>query len=204
VINLFPWEHNEVAPMLAAALSTDVPIVALHLTRPNVAVPDRKQLGMASHLDAAKGCYVIRPYDAKRPKQGTILVQGTSTTDSVVQLLPRFAEAGAPNVKILAATSWELFQRQPREYQDAVLPRADWLDSTVVTNGARRLMHDWLSSKVAEAYALSSDWDNRWRTGGSVEEVRQEAHIDPDSIWEGIARFAGDREKRLSRLGYPG
>ncbi|MBL8858159.1 MAG: transketolase [Planctomycetes bacterium] len=204
VINLHPWEHNEVAPMLAAALATDIPIIALHLTRPNVAVPDRAKIGCAPHTDAARGCYVIRDYDSRKPKQGTILVQGTSTTDSVFQLLPRFADASAPNVKLLAATSWELFQRQSREYQDTLLGRGDWLDSTVITNGARRLMHDWLSSKVAEAYAMSPDWDNRWRTGGTVDELKKEAHIDPDSLWEGIQRFANDREKRLQRLGHPG
>jgi transketolase len=147
---------------------------------------------------------VIRPYDPKRPKQGTILVQGTSTTDSVFQLLSRFSDPSAPNIKLLAATSWELFQRQTREYQDAVLSRPDWLDSTVITNGARRLMHDWLSSKVAEAYAMSSDWDNRWRTGGTVEELKKEARLDPESLWEGIVRFASDREKRLQRLAHPG
>ncbi len=204
VINLHPWEHNEVAPMLAAALMTDVPIIALHLTRPNVAVPDRAKLGCAPHTDAAKGCYPIREYDTRRPKMGTIIVQGTSTTDSVFQLLSRFDDPTAPNIKILAATSWELFQRQTREYQDRVLSRADWLDSTVITNGARRLMHDWLSSKVAEAYAMSPDWDNRWRTGGTVDELKREAHIDPDSLWTGILKFANDREKRLSRLGHPG
>jgi transketolase len=65
-------------------------------------------------------------------------------------------------------------------------------------------MHDWFSSKVAEAYAMSPDFDNRWRTGGTVDELKKEAHIDPDSIWEGIQRFVNDRDKRLSRLGHPG
>ena len=41
IINLHPWEHNEVAPALAAAMQTEVPIVALHLTRPPVEIPDR-------------------------------------------------------------------------------------------------------------------------------------------------------------------
>jgi transketolase len=49
VIDLHPWEHNEVPVMLAAALATDVPIVALHLTRPSVEIPDRVALGMAPH-----------------------------------------------------------------------------------------------------------------------------------------------------------
>ena len=39
VINVHPWEHNEVAPLLAAALSRPEPIVVLHLTRPPVTLP---------------------------------------------------------------------------------------------------------------------------------------------------------------------
>jgi len=204
VINLHPWEHNEVAPALAAALATDVPIVALHLTRPGIVLPDRKALGVPSHLEAAKGAYVVRDYDPGREKEGTLIVQGTSALDTIFQLLPRFEDGSAPNVKLVAAISWELFQLQDRAWRDAVLPRHDWLDSTVITNGARRLMHDWLPHKIAEHYALSSDRDNRWRTGGSYEEVKEEAGLDPESVLAGIREFAGKREERLRLLGHPG
>lgn len=81
-----------------------------------------------------------------------------------------------------------------------MLPWSDWIDSTVITNGARRLMHDWLPHKLAEQYAMSSDWDNRWRTGGNVEELKKEARIDPDSLWQGLVRFAKDRDKRMAAL----
>jgi transketolase len=154
-------------------------------------------------MEAARGAYVIRDYDARRPREGCLIVQGTSTTETIFQLLPRFADGSAPNVKIIAAVSWELFQRQARDYVDFVLPRADWLDSTVITNGARRLMHDWLPHKVAEEYAMSTDWDDRWRTGGSVEELKLEARIDPQSLWAGIERFAADRDQRLKRIALP-
>jgi len=203
VINLYPWEHNEVAPCLAAALATDVPIIALHLTRPNVVTPDRAALGMASHMDAARGAYILHDYDPTRPKEGTVIVQGTSTTDSIVELLPRFLNGEAPNVKLVAGISYELFQLQSKEYRDSVLHKIDWIDSTVITNGARIGMHHWIGSKVAEDYAMSSDWDNRWRTGGSVEEVKREAQIDPESLLKGIQRFAKDRTKRLSGLTHP-
>jgi transketolase len=201
VINLHPWEHNEVAPALAAALRCKQPIVAIHLTRPNVKVPDRAALGIPSHLDAAKGAYVIRDFDPKRPKEGTIIVQGTSSTESLYALLERFKKGEGPNVKLVQAVSWELFQLQPQSYRDTVLPWSDWMDSTCITNGARRLMHDWLPHKIAEEYVLSSDWDNRWRTGGNVEELKKEAHIDPESLWAGIAKFAADRPTRLARMG---
>ena len=200
VINLHPWEHNEVAPALAAALASDRPIVVLHLTRPSVTIPDRSALGVAPSLDAAKGAYVIKPFDPERPKEGTVIVQGTSTTDSVYELLPRFLAGEGPNVKLVQAVSFELFEMQDQAYRDAVLPRADWLDSTVISNGGRRTMHDWLAHKTAERYAMTSDWDDRWRTGGSVEELKVEAHIDAASLWAGIARFAADREQRLAEL----
>ena len=50
---------------------------------------------------------------------------------------------------------------------------------------------------------MSSDFDDRWRTGGSVEEVKREAHLDPASLLAGIERFAKDRAQRLSRLTHP-
>jgi transketolase len=203
VINLHPWEHNEVPVMLAAALATDIPIVILHLTRPNVTIPDRAAIGCAPYTDAARGAYVIRDFDTGRPKDGCILVQGTSTTESVFALLAKLKDAGAPNVKFVAAVSWELFQRQDDKYKEKILPHADWLDSTVITNGSRRLMHDWLAHKVAEEYAMSSDWDDRWRTGGSVDELKVEAHIDAPHLWEGIQKFARDRKSRLARISYP-
>lgn len=203
VINLRPWEHNEVAPCLAAALATDIPIIALHLTRPNVVTPDRAKLGMASHLDAAKGAYIVRDHDSKRPKEGTIIVEGTSTMESIMELLPKLHSGEAPNVKVVAAISYELFMRQPKDYRDSVLHKSDWLDSTVISNGARIGMHPWLSSKVAEQYAMTSDFDDRWRTGGTVAEVKREAHLDPEHLLEGIRRFARDREERLGRLSLP-
>jgi hypothetical protein len=108
-----------------------------------------------------------------------VIVQGTSTTESVYVLLPRLLAGEGPNVKLIQAVSWELFRLQPPSYRDAVLPHSDWLDSTVITNGSRRGMHDGLPHKTAERYAMSSDWDDRWRTGGSVEELKLEAKIDP-------------------------
>ena len=67
-------------------------------------------------------------------------------------------------------------------------------------NGSRIGMHPWLSSKIAEEYAMTSDHDNRWRTGGSLAEVKVEAHLDADHILAGIRKFAAERETRLGRM----
>jgi len=198
-INLYPWEHNEVPVMLAAAFRSNAPVIALHLTRPPVQIPDRAALGMPSHFAAAKGAYVLRQYRTDQKRMGTIFVEGTMSTANTVKLLPELDARGL-NVKIVAAVSPELFKLQPKSYQDEVASEADWIDSMCITNGARRLMHDWLSSKVAEEYTLSSDFDNRWRTGGNLTEVIEEAHLSQKWLLEGIERFVHDRDERLGRL----
>ncbi|MFC1483822.1 1-deoxy-D-xylulose-5-phosphate synthase N-terminal domain-containing protein [Candidatus Neomarinimicrobiota bacterium] len=195
VISLHPWEHNEVAPSLGTALATGVPIIALHLTRPPIEIPDREALGMPSHLEAAKGAYIIKDYEAKDPKVGTIIVRGTSATNSMMSLLPRLKEEG-PNVKVVAAISYGLYQLQPKSYREQVLSTWDWDNSMIVANQAYRLMHNWVGNRWLREYALTPDWDNRWRTGGSVEEIVQESHLDPDSIWDGVQSFAGRKIER--------
>jgi len=199
VINLHPWEHNEVPVVLGAALKQDAPIIVLHLTRPAIVTPDRKALGMDSHFASAKGAYLIRPYKGGEKKMGTVLVEGTSSTANIVKILPELDKAGL-NVKIVAGISPELFALQPKSYRDRILPEADWWDSMVVTTSALRLASDWITNKVSEEYSMSADWDHRWRTGGSVEEVLDEARLSPSWILKGIERFAHDREKRLTRI----
>ena len=196
VIDVHPWEYNEVPVVIAAALKTDAHIIALHLTRPAVEIPDREKLGMASHFEAARGAYIIRPYRKDQPKMGVVLVQGTSTTNNVVKILPQLDEAGL-NVKIIAAISPQLFAMQDAAYRESTYPAHERIDAMAITNRARRLMSDWVDAGVTGEYWLGSDWDNRWRTGGSVDEVVEEAHLSPKWIMEGIRRFANDRAQRL-------
>ena len=199
VIDLHPWEFNEVPVVLAAALATDVPIVALHLTRPAIELPDREALGMPSHFAAARGAYVLRPFHPGSAPMGTVVVQGTTSTANLVKALPDL-EARGLNVKIVAAISPQLFRMQPDAYRDTVVATADRLDAMAITNRTFKLMRDWVDGPLAAEYSMAADWDNRWRTGGSVDEVMDEAHLTTPYILEGIERFVRDRESRLRRL----
>jgi len=199
VIDLHPWEYNEVPVALAAALATDVPIVALHLTRPAVTIPDRAALGLGSHFEAAHGAYVLRDFLPGKPRMGTVYVQGTKPTDNLLRVLPDLDRAGI-NVKIVAAISPQLFRMQDPEYRDRVVSPADRWDAMVITNRARRVTGDWIENSIVAEYSLTSDWDDRWRTGGSVDEVIAEAHLSPQHILAGIERFARERERRVRAL----
>ena len=68
ILNLHPWEYNEVPVMLGAALKTNVPIIALHLTRPPIEIPDREKMGMLSHFESSRRAYLIKDYDDDRKK----------------------------------------------------------------------------------------------------------------------------------------
>jgi transketolase len=199
VIDLHPWEHNEVPVVLAAALATDVPIVALHLTRPTVDIPDRAALGMASHFEAARGAYLIRDVAPGARSAGTVYVQGTVTTANVVKALPEL-DARDINVRIVACISPQLFRRQDAAYQASIRSDSDKWSGMAITNRAFKLMTDFVEGPVAREYSLSSDFDNRWRTGGTVDEVMDEAHLGPGHILEAIERYAADREARHARL----
>ena len=141
----------------------------------------------------------MRDYTPGKPRGGTIIVQGTSAMVGIVKLLPELAQRGL-NVKIVCVVSPQLFARQPEAYRNQVLSPGDRINSTIITTQARWLMHDWLFNKIAEEYALAADWDNQWRTGGTVAEVLEEARLSPPWILKGIERFVHDRDARLGRL----
>jgi transketolase len=199
VIDLHPWEYNEVPVLLAAAFGLDVPVVALHLTRPPIEIPDREALGIPSHFAAARGAYLLRDYRPDAPRGGVVYVRGTMTTRNIVSVLPELDRLEV-NVRVVAAISPQLFALQPASYRSSVTGSAGRLDAMVITNGAFKLMNDWADGPLVREYSLSSDWDDRWRTGGSVDEVIAEAHLDPASILSAVSRFAAERPARLARI----
>jgi len=199
VINLHPWEYNEVPVLLGEALRQATPLIAIHLTRPPITIPDRERLGIPSHFEAARGAYIARDYQPGLPMGGAFYVQGTSAMLSIINILPEL-ESRKLNVKIVYVSSSQLFAKQSAAYRQMVVSPADRANSTVITTQGRWLMHDWLFNRLADEYALSSDWDNRWRTGGELSEVIEEAHLSPEWVLKGIERFTSERDQRLQRL----
>ena len=62
-------------------------------------------------------------------------------------------------------------------------------------------MSDWMLHPIANEYAMTSDFDDRWRTGGTLDEVIEEAHLSPDhGSCTGIERFVRERGARLAQV----
>jgi transketolase len=113
-------------------------------------------------------------------------------------VLPKLEAAGV-NVKVIAAISEELFDRQPESYRHAVLPPDARYDLMVVTTGTRRVWPLKDVGPLTDEYSMTSDWDDQWLTGGLEPDVIAEAHLDAASIFAGVQRFAADRAQRIGR-----
>lgn len=202
-IGLSFWDYNDVAPGYFAAAEiaardSKVSVIVIEVARPDFPVAARTLFADSDLKAAAKGFYVIRDFAPGQPKHGYVLVQGSSSTVNLVSVISRLEEAGI-NVKIIATVSEELFDRQPESYRNAVLPPEARYDMMVVTTGTRRSWPLKDVGPLTDAYSLTSDWDNHWLTGGSESDVIAEAHLDADSIFAGIQRFANERAQRLGR-----
>jgi len=204
IINLYFWDYNDVAPGYFAALNIaahrkEAGIIVVHVARPDMEVADRTKFGDSDLKSAAKGCYLIKEFDPSKPRMGTVLAQGASSTFNLVKCLERLGKEGL-NVRVIAVISEELFRAQPEEYQEHIMPLSAKLDCMVVTTMTKRVMPLSGLGPLTKEYTLSSDFDDRWRTGGLENDVIVEARLDPNSIFEGVKRFALDRDKRMARL----
>ena len=202
-ITLNFWDYNDVAPgyFAAAEIAARDPLVGvivLEVARPDFAVADRSQFADSDLLAAAKGFYVLRDFAPNKPRHGYVLVQGSSSTFNLMQALPALAADGV-NVKVVAAISEELFERQPQAYRDSVLPPEARYDLMVVSTGTRRMWPLRDVGPLTDQYSLTSDWHDRWLTGGLEPDVIAEAQLDRETIAKGVARFAAEREFRLAR-----
>jgi transketolase len=202
-IHLNFWDYNDVAPgyFAAAAIAARDPkvgLITLEVARPDFPVADRSTFADQDLRAAAKGVYVIRDFAPGQPRHGYVVAQGSSSTVNLVSVLPALAAAGV-NVKVVAAISEELFDRQPEAYRHAVLPPEAYSDLMVVSTGTRRMWPLRNTGPLTDEYSMTSDWDNQWLTSGLEPDVIAEAHLDPASILAGIQRFARERESRLGR-----
>jgi len=202
-IHLSFWDYNDVAPAYFAAAEIaareqKVGIITLEVARPDFPVADRSTFADPDIRAAAKGFYVIRDFTPGKPRHGYVITTGSSSTVNLVSILPKLEAAGV-NVRVIAAISEELFDRQPKAYRDAVLPPEARYDLMVVSTGTRRVwpLHD--VGPLTDEYSMTSDWDDQWLTGGLEPDVIAEAHLDAASIQAGITRFARERDSRMGR-----
>ena len=94
----------------------------------------------------------------------------------------------------------ELFRAQNQKYQESIISLTEWNDCMIITNTSLKGMGSWIKNRIVAKYSLSPDFDNRWRTGGSVDQIVTESRLDSLSILNAVKRFSDERDKRLGLI----
>ena len=109
-----PADSKEVAAGWIAAMTEKHP-VALVLTRQDLPLYEK------SGLDALKGGYIISDCDKATPD--VLLMASGSEVEQCVEAQKLLADEGIA-ARVISIPSFELFDRQPDEYKEAVMPKA--------------------------------------------------------------------------------
>ncbi|MCB0195319.1 MAG: transketolase [Anaerolineae bacterium] len=112
-----PADANETAQAWKVALEKRDGPVVLALTRQNLPVYDRSHMGDAANL--SKGAYVL--LDTDRIYPDVLLIATGSEVQLAVEAHAKLAEQGI-GAHVVSMPSWELFEEQPDEYKEFVLP----------------------------------------------------------------------------------
>ncbi len=113
-----PADANETAQAWKVALERRDGPVALVLTRQKLPVFDRSFMGDAAGL--SRGAYIL--LDTKGTPD-VILIATGSEVALAVEAHAKLAERGV-SARVVSMPSWELFEAQPKDYRDRVLPPA--------------------------------------------------------------------------------
>jgi len=117
LIVIRPSDANETAVAWQVAIETSNHPVALVLTRQSVPILDRTHFAAAAGL--RRGAYVLS--DPPRTQAQLILIASGSEVALIVEAEQRLRQQNVA-ARLVSMPSWDLFEAQPREYRDAVLP----------------------------------------------------------------------------------
>jgi transketolase len=115
-----PCDANETAVAWRIAIESRHRPVALVLTRQDLPTLDRTRYGSTEGL--RHGAYVLADTPGEK-KLDLILIGTGSEVGLIIAAQQILAEKGIA-VRTVSMPSWELFDSQPQEYKDQVLPRA--------------------------------------------------------------------------------
>lgn len=114
-----PGDANETAIAWRVAIETRDRPVALVLTRQNLPTLDRNQF--AAPEGVRRGAYVVA--DAPNGRPDMVLIGTGSEVHLVANARQRLLERKI-QARVVSMPSWELFDQQPQDYRDSVLPKS--------------------------------------------------------------------------------
>jgi transketolase len=137
-----PCDANETAEAWRCALKTKNGPVALVLTRQNVPTLDRQEFSTADGLH--RGAYILKDPEGKKPD--VVLIASGSEVQIALDAGSRLEKEGV-SARVVSMPSWELFDSQPEEYRNEVLP-PDIEIRVTIEAGATQGWHRYLGNRA--------------------------------------------------------
>jgi transketolase len=116
-VTLRPADANEVAEAWRVILQLKHHPAALVLSRQAMPTLDRSKYASAAGL--AKGAYVLADAAGGSPE---VILMATGSEVALAVLAHETLEKDGIRSRVVSMPSWELFDEQPPEYRDSVLP----------------------------------------------------------------------------------
>ncbi|MBZ4419238.1 transketolase [Myxococcus sp. RHSTA-1-4] len=175
IIVLRPADANEVVESWRVIGEQRKHPVVLVLTRQPVPTLDRSKYGAASGV--ARGGYVLA--DAEGGKPELVLI---GTGSEVHLCLEAYEKLKAEGIKarVVSLPSWELFEQQPQEYQDSVLPPS-------------------VTARVSVEKGAAFGWDRWVGSGGNAIAMRSFGASAPIKALQQKFGFTVDNVVQVSR-----
>jgi transketolase len=139
-----PADANEVIETWRIVAGLHREPAALILSRQALPTLDRSQLGAASGV--GRGAYILAEASGGQPD---VILIATGSEVHLALAAREELESGGIGARVVSMPCWELFDRQPQEYRDGVLPRA-------------------VKARVAIEQASTLGWDRYVGDGGAV------------------------------------
>jgi transketolase len=182
-----PADANETAMAWRLTLESEGP-VALLLTRQNVPVLDPE-----TTRGALRGGYVYADPEDGEPE---VVLIGTGSEVSVALAAQEILAGREVAARVVSLPSWEVFERQDREYRDSVLPPSVEARVSVeagVTLGWERYVGFWGASVGIERFGASAPG----------ERVLTELGITPERVADATLDLLGERVGTGPETGTP-
>ena len=117
LVTLRPGDANEVVEAYRYVMQLRHEPAVLALSRQALPTIDRSKYAPASGV--SRGAYVLA--DASRGNPEVILIASGSEVSLVVEAHEKLVAEGIRS-RVISMPSWDIFEHQPQEYQDEVLP----------------------------------------------------------------------------------
>ena len=181
LVTLRPGDANEVIEAYRYILQLRHEPAVLVLSRQALPTLDRKKYAPASGV--ARGAYVLG--DASPGKPEVILIASGSEVSLAVEAHEKLVAEGIRS-RVVSMPSWEIFERQTKEYRDSVLP----------PNVTARVAVEQASTFGWERYAGTSGDVIGMKTFGAsapLKELQRKFGFEPDQVATAAKKQLGRR-----------